>query len=120
MTFPDAAKWPGTSPRERSRRIDEAAEAVRRDAHGMSGSQARQRLTAELRSRGIMAPPVVDRLADGIMLGTHAAGRIRRSARVPQQAWTWPDLPPGSLPRPRVTGHGQAGTSVASEPCSNA
>jgi hypothetical protein len=67
--------------RERSRRLDEAVEAARSAARGMSRAEARQRVVAELRARGIvMPPPGVDLIVHDIMLGTGAAGGVRRAA----------------------------------------
>lgn len=43
--------------RERSRRLNEAIEAARSAARGMSRAEARQRVVAELRARGIVMPP---------------------------------------------------------------
>jgi hypothetical protein len=67
--------------RERSRRLNEAIEAASSAARGMSRVEARQRVVAELRARGIViSPPGVDLIVHDIMLGTGAAGGIRRAA----------------------------------------
>lgn len=66
--------------RERSRRFNEAVEAAHRAAPGMSRAEARRRVVAELRARGIvMPPPGVDLIVHDIMLGSGAAGSIRRA-----------------------------------------
>lgn len=73
---------PPWNPRENYRRLEGAIETVRSEARDLSRSEVRQRLWAELRSRGIMpAPPTVDRVVDDIMLSTDVAGRVRRSAK---------------------------------------
>jgi hypothetical protein len=67
--------------RERSRRLDEAIEAARSAARGMSRDEARRRIVAELRAHGIMLPPPsVDLILHDVMLGTGVAGGIRRTA----------------------------------------
>jgi hypothetical protein len=67
--------------RERSRRLEEAIEAAQSAARGMNRAEARQRIVAELRARGVvMSPPGVDLILQDIMLGTGAAGGIRRAA----------------------------------------
>jgi hypothetical protein len=67
--------------RESSRRLEEAIDAAQSAAHGMNRAEARQRIVAELRARDIvMTPPGVDLILQDIMLGTGAAGGIRRAA----------------------------------------
>lgn len=67
--------------REMLRRFNEAIEAARSAAPGMSRGEVRQRVVAELRARGIVVPPpTADLIVHDIMLGTGAAGGIRRSA----------------------------------------
>jgi hypothetical protein len=67
--------------RERSRRVGEAIEAARSAARGKSRAGARRRIVAELKAHGIMLPPPsVDLILHDVMLGTGAAGGIRRTA----------------------------------------
>jgi hypothetical protein len=67
--------------RERSRRVGEAIEAARSAARGKSRDEARRRIVAELKAHGIMLPPPsVDLILHDVMLGTGAAGGIRRTA----------------------------------------
>ena len=67
--------------RERSRRVGEAIEAARSAARGKSCDEARRQIVAELKAHGIvLPPPSVDLILHDVMLGTGAAGGIRRTA----------------------------------------
>jgi hypothetical protein len=69
------------SSQEWSRRLEEAMEAARSAARGLSRDEARRRIVVELRDHGIvLPPPSVALILDDVMLGAGVAGRVRRAA----------------------------------------